>query len=44
MSAGFPASPALEEKKGHAHVARIPSLRAKIKELEKRIDELENPA
>jgi len=44
MYAGFPARPALEEKKGHAHVARIPSLRAKIKELEKRIDELENPA
>jgi UDP-3-O-[3-hydroxymyristoyl] glucosamine N-acyltransferase len=44
MYAGFPARPALEEKKGHAHVARIPSLRAKIKELEKRIEDLEPPA
>lgn len=44
MYAGFPARPALEEKKGHAHVARIPSLRAKLKELEKRIQDLEHPA
>ena len=44
MYAGFPARPALEEKKGHAHVARIPSLRAKMKELEKRIQDLEHPA
>lgn len=44
MYAGFPARPALEEKKGHAHVARIPSLRAKIKELEKRIQDLESSA
>ena len=38
---GYPAMPHKEAAKRHAHVARIPELKKKVRDLEKRIEELE---